>query len=110
MQVYAASTPLADVFWFFTSYLAEIVLGCLAGSWLLDLAKPTPGEHRFLSLFAGLVLLALISSVPYVGSIVGWLVVLFGLGALVRWMFWKRTPEPTGVENPQLADSPTNPG
>ena len=91
-------------FWFFTAYLAEIVLSCFAGSWLLGLASPTLGENRFLSLLVGLVLLALISSVPYLGSIVGWLVVLFGLGALVVWIFWKRPPEPTPAVKPQLAD------
>jgi cytoskeletal protein CcmA (bactofilin family) len=77
-------------FWFFTVYLADIVLSFFAGSWLLNLAKPTMGENRFFALLVGLVLLALISSVPYLGSIVGWLVVLFGLGALVGWLFWRR--------------------
>ena len=91
-------------FWFFTTYLAEVVFGFFAGSWLLGLAKPTLGENRFLSLLVGLLLLALISTVPYLGSIVGWLVVLFGLGALVGWMIGKRRSDPTLVESPQLAD------
>ena len=87
-------------FWFFTSYLAEIVLSFLAGSWLLGLVKSTPVENRFLSFLAGLVLLALICSVPYLGTIASWFIILLGLGALVQWMFWKRAPEPASVEQP----------
>ena len=90
-------------FWFFTGYLAEIVVGLLVGRWFLALANPKPSQNRFLSLIAGLVLLALISSVPYVGPIVGWLFVVFALGALVRWLFWKRSPEPRHVGKPQPA-------
>ncbi len=82
-------------FWLSTAYLTEIVLSFVAGSWLLNLAKPTLGENRFLALLVGLVLLALISSVPYLGFIVGWLVVLLGLGGLVRWFFRKMVPKPT---------------
>ena len=66
-------------FWFSTAYLAEILLSFVAGSWLLSLAKPTMVENRFLALLVGLGLLALISSVPCLGFIVGWLVVLLGL-------------------------------
>lgn len=91
-------------FWFFTTYLAEIVLSFFAGSWLLSRAKPRLAENRLLSLLAGLVLLAIISSVPYLGSFAGWLVVLFGLGALVVWLFSKSGREPTSVAKPQLAD------
>jgi cytoskeletal protein CcmA (bactofilin family) len=91
-------------FWFFATYLAEIVLSFFAGSWLLRWAQPTLGENRFLSLLAGLVLLAIISSVPYLGSIVGWLVVLFGLGALVVWLFSKRPVNRRSPVRPQLAD------
>ena len=81
-------------FWFSTAYLAKIVLSFVAGSWLLGLAKPTIRENRFLALFVGVVLLALISSVPYLGFIVGWMVVVLGLGALIGWLFRKIVPKP----------------
>lgn len=83
---------LAAGFWFFTVYLAEIVLGFFAGRRLLGLVNRPLGENRYLSLTVGLVLLAFISSVPYLAPIVGWLAVLFGLGALILWMFRKRVP------------------
>ncbi len=77
-------------FWFFTSYLATIVLSFFTGNLLLARISPRLAESRFLSLVIGLVVLAGISCVPYLGSIVAWLVVLIGLGALLLWMFTKR--------------------
>lgn len=89
---------LAVGFWFLTVYLAKIILSFFAGRWLLGLATPALGENRFLALLIGLVLLALLSSVPYLGSIIGWLVGLIGLGAVVGWLFWKRPEEPFPAE------------
>jgi len=97
-------TSLVAGFWFFTTYLAEIVLGFFLGRWLLGRVNRPLGENRVLSLIVGVLLLALISIVPYLGPIVGWLAVLFGLGALVLWMFCKKPPEPAPAQKPQLAD------
>lgn len=100
----SSSAILLVGFWLLTSYIAEIVLSVVAGNWLLNLAKPTLGNNRFLSLLAGLILLALLSAVPYLGSIVGWVVVLLGVGALVCWMFRgtttaKPTPDAQGMSS-----------
>jgi hypothetical protein len=90
-------------FWFFTTYLAKIVLSVFAGRWLLSLAKLSLGENRFLSFTVGLVLLALASSLPYLGPIFGWLVVLLGLGALLLWVFSRRPSDATPVHKPEIA-------
>jgi hypothetical protein len=81
-------------FWFFTTYLAAVVVSFFVGSWLLCFVNPALSENRFLSLLVGLVLLGVISYVPFLGSIVGWVVVLLGLGALVGWLIWQKQPEP----------------
>jgi hypothetical protein len=49
------------------------------GAWLASLADV---EHRWLSLVAGFVVVALVARVPVVGGIVEFVVFLLGLGAL----------------------------
>ena len=80
-------------FWFFTSYLAETVVGYWAGSWLLGRANAELGQSRFLSLIVGLVILALISIVPFLGTLIGWIVLLHGLGAFLLLLIavWRRS-------------------
>ena len=75
-----------------------------AGRWLLRPVSGPYGGNRFLSLIVGVVLLACLSTVPYLAPIVDWLAILFALGALVLWMFWKRLAQPTSAEKPQLAE------
>jgi len=89
-------------FWFFAAYLAEIVLGYFAGRWIVGLGSRTLAANRFVSLIMGLILLALISALPYVGPVVGWLAVLFALGAFVIRSFWKCPAEPSSLEKPKL--------
>jgi cytoskeletal protein CcmA (bactofilin family) len=100
----AGSAMLAISFWFFTVYLAEIVFSVVAGRWLLGFTKTAISENRFLAFVVGLLPFTLLSNLPYVGTVVGWLAVLFGLGALVLWMFWKKRPEPTSVGKPKMAN------
>ena len=98
----AGGLLLVIAFWFFTVYLAGVLLSLLAGSWLLGFGGNALGENRYLSLVVGLVLLALITSVPYLGPVVGWLVVVLAIGALVGTLFWNRPTHPPVTEK-QLA-------
>ena len=98
----AAGIMLVVSFWFFAAYLAEIALSVFAGRWLLGLASPSLGENRFLTLGAGLVLLALISRVPYLGPIVGWLAILLGLGASLLRICGKRPAAPVPFQKPGI--------
>ena len=77
-------------------YLSAIVVGLAGGR--LALARdgePTRGR-LFAALALGLVVLVLLGLVPYLGPLVGFLVLLLGLGALWLWVAGRlrRTPEP----------------
>jgi cytoskeletal protein CcmA (bactofilin family) len=69
----------------FTAYLAEIVVAFVAGRWLLRRAQPAWLEQPFAPLALGLVVYVALSAVPWLGTIVGLVVVLLGLGALWQW-------------------------
>jgi hypothetical protein len=62
------------------------------------------GENRFLSLLVGVVILAVIHVVPYLGLVVGLLVVLFGLGAVVVWLLRRSDPNSAANVQPQPAE------
>jgi hypothetical protein len=86
-------------FWFFLGYLAKILVGYFAGSCSIQLVHRSLGQNRFLSLVFGLVILALLTMIPYAGPVIGWLTILLALGALVLWMFsvcWTSSQTPPG--------------
>jgi len=98
----SSAVALMVSFWFVTSYLSQIVFSLFAGNRLLGLASL--GENRFLSLLVGVVILAVIHVVPYLGLVVGLLVVLFGLGAVVVWLLRRSDPDSAANVQPQPAE------
>lgn len=69
------------------SLLAPVVVGYTAGGLLLrDPAPPRFGK-RVLVLALGLLIYVLLRAVPFLGPVVALLVALFGLGALVVWLW-----------------------
>jgi hypothetical protein len=83
-------------------YLSQIVFSLFAGNRLLGLASV--GENRLLSLGVGVVILAVIHAVPYLGLVVGLLVALFGLGAVVVWLLRRSDPNSAANVQPQPAE------
>jgi cytoskeletal protein CcmA (bactofilin family) len=95
-----AEAALVLAFWISTGYLAQIVVGFLAGVLLLESVVPGRGAGRVLPLVVGLIVYVILVAIPVLGSIVGLIVVLLGLGALLIWV-WStvrrgRTRPPTG--------------
>jgi cytoskeletal protein CcmA (bactofilin family) len=95
-----AEAALVLAFWISTGYLAQIVVGFLAGVLLLESVVPGRGAGRVLPLVVGLIVYVILVAIPVLGSIVGLIVVLLGLGALLIWV-WStvrrgRTRPPAG--------------
>lgn len=65
-----------------TSWLTFVTIGTLIGRLILNALKPGLGEHRLWPLLLGVVLIAIVTEAPFIGWLIGLLVVLFGLGAL----------------------------
>jgi cytoskeletal protein CcmA (bactofilin family) len=67
------------------AYVAQIIVSVLGGKLILEKVKPEWAEHKVWPLVLGVVLFALLTSIPVLGALVGLVVVLMGLGAL--WIF-----------------------
>jgi cytoskeletal protein CcmA (bactofilin family) len=82
-----AEAALVLGFWVSTGYLAQIVVGFVAGVLLLESVLPGRSSGRILPLVVGLIVYVILEAIPVLGSIVGLVVVLLGLGALLIWVW-----------------------
>lgn len=64
------------------AFLAKIIVGFRIGRILFTSAK-----RRFWPLAVGLLIVVLLTSIPFVGGLINFLIILFGIGAL--WLFWR---------------------
>jgi cytoskeletal protein CcmA (bactofilin family) len=69
----------------FSAYLAEGIVAYMAGRWLLRRTLPAWAEQPVVPLVVGLVLYVLLRAIPWIGWLVGVLVVLLALGTLWAW-------------------------
>lgn len=68
-----------------TAFLTKVLVAWLGGKWLINRVRPELSEHKVWPLLIGVVLLALLVALPFVGWIFGLLSMFLGLGALWLW-------------------------
>jgi cytoskeletal protein CcmA (bactofilin family) len=68
-----------------TSFLTKIVVGWLGGRWILSRFNPALGEHKVWPLVVGVVIVAVLVSLPFVGWLFSLLMIFAGLGAMWLW-------------------------
>ena len=73
-----------SVFWLSITYVSKIVFALFLGRLLLQRLAPRYAQGNLWPLLLGIVLYALIASIPFLGWVVATIVTLLGLGAL--WM------------------------
>lgn len=66
-------------------YVAAIIVSLFAGRWLVTKVQPAWAERPFVPLLVGLVVYVALTAIPWIGPIIGLLVVLLGFGALWEW-------------------------
>ena len=69
----------------FAAYLAQAIVGYMAGRWLLRRLQPAWVEQPFVPLIVGVVLYVVLRAIPWLGGLLALLVVLLALGALWEW-------------------------
>ncbi|MEW6242041.1 MAG: hypothetical protein AB1564_14650 [Chloroflexota bacterium] len=68
-----------------TAFLTKIMVGWAGGKWILGRFNPALAEHKVWPLVVGVVIVAVLIALPFVGWLFNLLVIFFGLGAL--WLF-----------------------
>ena len=96
-----AEAALVLAFAISTGYLAQIVVGFLAGRLLLQRTLPDRAAGRVLPLVIGLILYVILRAIPVLGPLVGLVVVLFGFGAISKWI-WMRFRRRSAQEAPPV--------
>ncbi len=77
------------VFWLTSSYLAPLLVSLCTGRWALQRFAADKAGGLVLPFVAGLVVLALLRFVPFLGGLVALLVLFLGWGAVLFWL-WRR--------------------
>lgn len=68
-----------------TAFLTKIIVAWLGGKLILARFNPALAEHKVCPLVLGVALVALLTALPYIGWLIGMLVMFIGLGALWIW-------------------------
>jgi cytoskeletal protein CcmA (bactofilin family) len=90
-------------FWLLAAFLAEALTGLAVGR---AAVRDDGIMARLAALILGIVLLGLLFSVPFLGGIVGFVVLTLGIGSICLWMFGQEPPQsfaPLAQGKPMLA-------
>lgn len=97
-----ANLTLTLGFGIFAAFIPQVVVSWWGGDWLLE--KFGSEGSRYAALVAGLMLFALVTSIPILGGLINLVVILLGLGAL--WLWWKgRNPPQSASHLPEAMSS-----
>ncbi len=77
-------------------YLPQLVVAYLVGRWILQRLHPASAERIYWPLVLGVFILAVLFAIPFLGGLVEFIVLLFGLGA-VALVVLRRSPQPAAV-------------
>ena len=77
-------------FWLLAAFLAEALTGLAVGRCAL---QDDGIAARLGALILGIVLLGLLLTVPYLGGIVGFVILTFGIGSICLWIFGQEPPQ-----------------
>jgi hypothetical protein len=77
-----------------TSFLTKIIVGWLGGKLILGRIKPELAEHKVWPMVIGVIIIALLVALPYIGWLLGLLVMLIGLGAIWLWTRERLSKQP----------------
>jgi hypothetical protein len=93
-----------SLFWLSIAYISKIVVAFLLGSLIFKRFIPSLAQSRVWPLVVGVILYALLASIPYLGWLIAVVSTLIGLGAI--WMLTGRRQlaEPKPVEEPSPAE------
>jgi hypothetical protein len=72
-------------FLFAAFYLTQVVVAQVVGKLIFTRVNPAMAEHKFVPLIVGVVILAALMALPFIGWLFSLLATLIGLGAIWMW-------------------------
>jgi hypothetical protein len=88
-----SSLGLATVIFFLAlGYLPQTIVAYLGGRWILQRVSPSSADNRYWAVVVGLIVLAVLISLPILGGLLQFLAILAGLGAIIL-VLWERRPQ-----------------
>jgi cytoskeletal protein CcmA (bactofilin family) len=94
----------AIVYWFSIFFFSKVIIAFLLGRTILAKSTSKYAQGRVVPLLVGVIVFALIVSIPYLGWVVSVIATMFGLGALWMVAFPKREQETEPVVVVQPAE------
>ncbi|MBN2548534.1 MAG: polymer-forming cytoskeletal protein [Anaerolineales bacterium] len=90
----SAFFALVIAFGLIAGYLSYLVVGYLSGRWILQRINPALNEKPYWALLLGLLILVVLTAIPFLGGLVRVVVILIGLGAvaILIWEHFRPTP------------------
>jgi hypothetical protein len=83
---------LFSLFLIATIYLSKAIVAYLAGTLILSLFAKKILKYKIIPLLLGLIIYVLLASIPYMGSFIGLVVTLLGLGSI--WLTLRQPLDP----------------
>jgi cytoskeletal protein CcmA (bactofilin family) len=93
------------IYWLSIAYFSKVIIAFLLGRTIFSRSTSKYAQGRVLPLIVGVVLFALIVSIPYLGGVVSVIATMFGLGALWMVAFPEKVKEPEAVTVVQPAEA-----
>ena len=90
-----------SLFWLSIAYFSKIIIAFLCGSLLFKRFLPKYAHYRILPFLTGVILYALLASIPYLGWMIAVIVTFLGLGAIWTLSNSRRKPKDQAVEAPE---------
>jgi hypothetical protein len=95
------------IFWLSIAYFSKIIVAYLVIALVFKRWIPSLANNRILPLVIGVILYALLASIPYLGVLISAVATLMGLGGL--WMFLTKNHLPENEEVVQAEPEEINP-
>jgi type IV secretory pathway VirB2 component (pilin) len=96
-----------SLFWLSIAYFSKIIIAFLCGSLLFKRFLPKYAHYRILPFLTGVILYALLASIPYLGWLIAVIVTFLGLGAIWTLSTSRKQLKEQSVEPPQpVIDEP----
>jgi cytoskeletal protein CcmA (bactofilin family) len=96
-----------SIFWLSIAYFSKIVIAFLVGSLIFKRFLPKYAQTRIWPFLTGVVIYALLASIPYLGWLIAVVATLFGLGAI--WLLSVSRKQPDAESDAQLATAAESP-